>query len=127
VSSDEITLTIPRDQGFEHVAQLVLGGVAARQNLTYESLDDLAIALDALLERARDDNDVTVTLQLEERAIRAAVGPFPGTVRRELERDAGEDMGLRRVLATVVDQVEVDDREDGEWVELTKRVEHEPA
>jgi hypothetical protein len=126
MSGDRIVLTIPREEGYDHVAQLILGGVAARHNMTYESLDDLAIALDSLLERARDDDQVTVALEFEDGAIRTAVGPFPATVRGELEREIGYDVGLRRVLETVVDRVQVGDREDGQWVELTKRVAWEP-
>ena len=45
-------LTIPRDEGFGNVAQLVLAGVAARLNLTYEVLDDLGTALATLLEES---------------------------------------------------------------------------
>ena len=52
MKGDQITLTIPREQPFHEVAHLVLGGVAARLNLTFESLDDLETALDAVLERA---------------------------------------------------------------------------
>ncbi|MDQ2984391.1 MAG: hypothetical protein M3R70_10800 [Actinomycetota bacterium] len=123
MSIDEITLTIPRDEEFQHVAQLVLGGVAARMNLSYESLDDLATALDSLLEHAGQDGDVTVSLSVEKRAIRAAIGPFHGLrLSNELERGGEADLGLRRVLETVVDDVGIDTRDDGEWVELTKRV-----
>lgn len=126
MSGDEITLTIPRDEEFQEVAQLVLGGVAARANLSYEGFDDLAIALESLLERAGLEGDVTVTLHVEEGAIRTTVGPFAGSrLATELERTGADDFGLRRVLDTVVDGVEVDDRDDGQWIELTKRVQVE--
>ena len=123
MSGDEITLTIPRDEAFQHVAQLVLGGVAARVNLSYESLDDLATALESLLEHAGEDGDVTVSVRVEENAIRTEVGPFRGDrFRAALARGGEDDLGLRRVLDTVVDKVEVGERDDGQWVELTKRV-----
>jgi hypothetical protein len=50
--ADEITLTIPRQPEFRGVASFVLGGLAARLNLTIESLEDIQLALDALLARA---------------------------------------------------------------------------
>jgi len=126
MNADEITLTIPRDDAYQHVAQLVLGGVAARVNLSYESLDDLATALESLLERAGVDGDVTVSLHLEANAIRATVGPFAGSrLGGELEQRGAEDLGLWRVLDTVVDRVEIADRDDGQWIELTKRVQSE--
>jgi putative heme degradation protein len=123
MTGDEITLTIPREESFHEVAHLVLGGVAARLNLSFESLDDLETALDAVLERAADRGDVTVKLTLGERAIHASVGPFAADrLRAELAREPGDDVDLRRILDTVVDAFEVD--EDG-WLELTKEVEKE--
>ena len=123
MTGDEITLTIPREEPFHEVAHLVLGGVVARLNLTFEHLDDLETALDAVLERASDDGEVTVRLQLTDGAIVTRVGPFAADrLRAELERDAADDVTLRRVLDTVVDGYEL----DGEgWLELRKDVEHE--
>ena len=123
MTGDEIILTIPGEQPFREVAHLVLGGVAARLDLTFEGLDDLETALDAVLERASDDGEVTVRLQLTDGAIVTRVGPFAADrLRAELERDSADDVTLRRVLDTVVDGYEL----DGEgWLELTKAVEHE--
>ena len=117
--SDEITLTLPREPNFHRVAHLVLGGVAARLNLTFEHIDDLETALDAVLEQAARDGEVTLKLRIDEDAICASVGPLPvDAVRAELERD-GEGVTLRRLLDTVVDGYELDD--DG-WLELRKQV-----
>jgi hypothetical protein len=117
MTGDMITLTIPREQPFHEVAHLVLGGVAARLNLTFESIDDLETALDAVLERSPTDGEVTVELRLEDSAIVTRVGPL-GTeaLRAELERE-DEGVGLRRILDTVVDRYEL--AGDG-WLELTK-------
>lgn len=121
MTGDQITLTIPREQPFHEVAYLVLGGVAARLNLTFESIDDLETALDAVLERAAEEGDVTVQLRLEEGAIVARVGPFATDhLRTELAQDSDDEVTLRRVLDTVVDRYELDG--DG-WLELRKRVE----
>jgi len=125
MTGDEITLTIPREEPFHEVAHLVLGGVAARLNLTFESIDDLETALDAVLERAAEDGEVTVKLRLDEGAIVTRVGPFAADrLRAELERDPSDDVTLRRVLDTVVDGYELD--RDG-WLELTKGVAEAPA
>ena len=118
MTGDEIILTIPREEPFHEVAHLVLGGVAARLDLTFESIDDLETALDAVLERAAEDGDVTVQLRLADGAIVTRVGPFAADrLRAELERDTTDDVTLRRVLDTVVDSYELD--ADG-WLELTK-------
>ena len=119
--TDEITLTIPREEPFHEVAHLVLGGFAARLNLSFESLDDLETALDAVLERASSNGHVTVKLCLDEGSLLASVGPILGdALRGELEREPGDEVTLRRILDTVVDGYELDP--DG-WLELRKRVE----
>ncbi len=118
MTGDKIILTIPREEPFHEVAHLVLGGVAARLDLTFESIDDLETALDAVLERAAEDGDVTVQLRLADGAIVTRVGPFAADrLRVELERDVPDDVTLRRILDTVVDSYELD--ADG-WLELTK-------
>ena len=118
MTGDEITLTIPREEPFHGVAHLVLSGVAARLNLTFESIDDLETALQAILERAAEDGEVTVKLRLDEGAIVTRVGPFASDgLRAELESDDGDGVTLRRVLDTVVDHYELD--ADG-WLELRK-------
>jgi hypothetical protein len=125
MTGDEITLTIPREEPFHEVAHLVLGGVAARLDLTFEHIDDLETALDAVLERAAEEGDVTVQLRLTDGAIVTRVGPFADErLRSELEREVDEGVTLRRVLDTVVDRYELVG--DG-WLELTKDIAHEEA
>ncbi len=120
MSGDEIILTIPREEPFHEVAHLVLGGVAARLNLSFENLDDLETALDAVLERSTTKAEVTVKLRIEDGSIHAAVGPVAvEPLRAELEGDLGESVTLRRILDTVVDGYELD--QEG-WLELRKHV-----
>jgi hypothetical protein len=123
MTGDEIILTIPAEQPFREVAHLVLAGVAARLDLTFEGLDDLETGLDAVLERSPTDGEVTVKLRIDDGSIRAAVGPLAvEKLRAELDRDPGDAVTLRRILDTVVDGYELD--QDG-WLELSKRVESE--
>jgi hypothetical protein len=123
VTPDRIVLTIPREEGFENVAQLVLAGVAARLNFSYEVVDDLGTALETLLERRGSEGELTVELEVGEKTVKASVGPFAGHgLRGELERP-DDGVGLRRVLETVVDGFAAVEREGGDWIELEKRVE----
>jgi hypothetical protein len=119
MKGDQITLTIPRAQPFHEVAHLVLGGVAARLDLSFESIDDLETALDAVLERAALNGHITIKLRVEDEAILAAVGPLTDGVRAELEREPSEQVDLRRILDTVVDGYELDAKG---WLELRKQV-----
>jgi hypothetical protein len=121
LTGDKIAVTIPGDEGFEDVAQLVLAGVAARLELTYESLDDLGTALSTLLERRPADGALTVELEVGDGVIVANVGPFADDVVHELEQPS-EGVGLRRVLETVVDSFGATEQGDGQWVELQKLV-----
>jgi hypothetical protein len=122
VTPDEITLTIPRDRALYSVAHLVLGGLGIRLNLTIEHLEDLQLALDAVLERAREEEPVTIAVSVGEGSIETAIGPMRDGVRDELEATEGEDVGLRRILDTLVDSVELTPQEGGDWVKLTKTV-----
>ena len=125
MTPDTITLTLPSEREFQRVAHLVLGGLAVRLNLTLEALEDLQLALDGLLDSGSAEEDVTLELSVVGGAIEASVGPFlTGSVQRALEAE-DDGVGLRRVLDTVVDDVEVDEREGGDWVRLTKRVDEQ--
>jgi hypothetical protein len=121
--ADRIRLTVPRVRGYFGVAHLVLGGVAMRQNFTLEALEDLQVALDEVLEREHGDGAVTLELQVADGSLEARIGPFVGSVlRADLEPVGERELGLRRVLDSTVDGVEVETRPDGDWVLLTKAV-----
>jgi hypothetical protein len=121
VAHDEVTLTVPRERDFYPVAHLVLGGLAVRLNLTLESLEDLQVALDGLLERQDASQVVTLRVRILDRGLEAELGPFDGAgLRHDLERAPGDELGLRRILDAVVDEVRVDSRDDGAWVVLHK-------
>lgn len=120
--SDVITLTIPRAREFLSVAHLVLGGIGIRLNLTIEILEDLQLALDAILERDRQPGDVTISVRLHPNEIETEVGPLRDGVRLELAREQGEEVGLRRILDALVDGVEANDRDGGLFLTLRKSV-----
>jgi hypothetical protein len=120
-----IELRIPNERPFHGVARLVVGGLAARHNLSYEALEDVQLALVTVLEgdgyAAADE--IRVELQLEDDSIEIAIGPVYGdAVRRDLEESAGGDLGLGRLLGTLVEDAGVEAREDGDWLRLSKRV-----
>ena len=122
MSGDEISLTLPSDEAFHGVAHLVLGGLAVRLDLTFENLEDLELALDALLERTRDDDDVTVRVRMVDGELHTTVGPF-ASVRADLEQGGADDLNLSRILSAVCDSVDIDEYDGSEWVQLTKRLE----
>jgi hypothetical protein len=118
---DEFTIIIPRERPFPVVAGLVLGGIAARHEVTLDVLDDLQLALDSVLEQGdEEDGDVTVVLRVNGATIEASVGPVAAATAAELEREAGTGIGLRRLLEATVDSVAVNRRDGGAWIELRK-------
>jgi hypothetical protein len=117
--ADKITLTFPPRQNFHTITHLLLGGLAARLELTLEDLADLEIAFDAILDGTEDDGDaVTVRMAVLDGALETTVGPLSARVLERLGRDHEGELGLRRVLDSTVDDVVV----DGDSVRLTKKV-----
>ncbi len=120
-----IELRIPNERPFHGVARLVVGGLAARHNLSYEALEDLQLALVTILENDAyaAGGEVRVELEVADEAITMAIGPLNGdTVRADLQESSEGDLGLGRLLGTLVEDATVDAREDGDWLQLSKRV-----
>jgi hypothetical protein len=122
MTQDEIRLVIPAEEEFRPIAHLVIGGLALRLDLTYDSLEDLQVAIEALVGLRDDEDALTILLAADGDVLRAELGPFdPGALHDGAE--AGPDgLDLRRVLDTVTDSHEIETREDGAWVQLSKRI-----
>ena len=120
-----IELRIPNERPFHGVARLVVGGLAARHNLSYEALEDLQLALATILEgdKYSTADEICVELEVTDEAIAMAIGPVNGdTVRADLQNSVEGDLGLGRLLGTLVEDAGVEAREDGDWLRLSKRV-----
>jgi len=120
-----IELRIPNERPFHGVARLVVGGLAARHNLSYEALEDLQLALATILEgdEYSTGDEICVELEVTEEAIAMAIGPVNGdAVRADLQNSAEGDLGLGRLLGTLVEDAGVEAREDGDWLCFSKRV-----
>ena len=120
IEPDQITLTLPREPEFHNVAHLVVAGIALRLNLTLETLEDLQLALGAVLDHLepgdeRLGGEVTVAVSLEDGGLEIRVQPVD--LLDELSADGG-DIDLRRVLWAVTDDVHI----DRQTVRLTKRI-----
>ena len=125
LSADAITLSLPHAKPYHGVARLVVGGLAARLDLSYEHLEDLQLALESVLERdgyVRGDR-VTVRLLVGAEAVVLEVGPLdPTELRADLERTPDDGISLSRLLATLVDEVSLEDGDGGHHLRLEKRV-----
>ena len=120
-----IELRIPNERPFHGVARLVVGGLAARHNLSYETLEDLQLALVTVLESDgyAAAGEIRVALEVADESIAMAIGPLNGdVVRADLQNSSEGDLGLGRLLGTLVEDAGVEAREDGDWLRLSKRV-----
>ena len=118
---DEFTISIPRERPFATVAGLVIGGIVARHDVTLDVLNDLQLALDGVLERSDEDvGQVTIEIRVDNGTIATFIGPVTDSTAAELEQEAGDSLGLRRLLEAVVDSVTLSERESGSWIELRK-------
>ena len=120
MTTDEIRLVIPAEEDFRPIVHLVTGGLAARLDVTYDDLDDLQVGIEALLALRDDSDELVVSLSADDGVLHAALGPFPPEKVHAADPDGGLD--LSRVLETVCDTHEVEERDGGAWVELSKRV-----
>ena len=118
---DEFTIHIPRERPFSAVADLVVGGIAARHDVTLDVLDDLQLAIDSVLEHDEaDGREVGILLRVGGDSIEASVGPLAPTTAAALEEAVGDGLGLRRLLDMTMDSVALSERDGGAWVELRK-------
>ena len=120
-----IKLKIPRQRPYHGVARLVVGGLAARLDFSYESLEDLQLALASILEQDAYmlEPEVTVELDVGDAMLTMIVGPLNGEeLRADLEERGDDQIGLGRLLGTVTESVAVEKREDGDWLRLEKEI-----
>ncbi len=125
MSADSITLSIPNAKPFHGVARLVVGGLAARLDLSYEHLEDLQLALASVLERDGyvAGQEVTVRLVVGSDSVGMAIGPLdPAELRADLEREPADGISLSRLLSTLVDEISLEDVDGGHWLHFEKRV-----
>jgi hypothetical protein len=57
-------------------------------------------------------------MRLDAGSLETVVGPLTQRLLDEIEQDHGDELDIRRVLESTVDDIHV----DGDWVRLTKKV-----
>jgi anti-sigma regulatory factor (Ser/Thr protein kinase) len=125
--TDNITLTVPYDRPYQGVVRLVVGGLAARLELPLEELEDVQLALEALLSDDSYATGETVTVEVEvaNDGLGISVGPLERDAldaALQAEPDPERGVGLGRVLRTVMGGYEVERRDGGGWLCMRKDV-----
>src|SRR6476660_6145142 len=112
--AETVTLTIPGRPRFIGIARLFVGGLAARLDLGYETMDDVQLALESVLGKAELGEHVTLQAHLEGEGVSILVGPFahdPLGGERHPER-----LELERLLSALVAGTESKVHADGCWL-----------
>lgn len=120
---DVVSLTMPNEARFASAARTLVGGLAARLNCSYESLDDLQLAVEAVISEGTDScREITVEVAIGESGLEILMGP----VRRDILRERGASthggIPLPVLLARVVDEREVVDYCGARWLRIGKRL-----
>jgi hypothetical protein len=112
--TDVLELTVPNEHRFLPLTRLMLGGLASQFDLPYEKLDDLQLAVEAVLaEESAAESRVTLRIEAIGDAVAVSIHPPFG--------DQSE--GFERVHGTLVDSVTTVTLEDGkQWLRLEQHL-----
>jgi hypothetical protein len=109
VRMDRITLTVPPEPAFHGTLRLVVGGIGARSQLSYEQVSELQLAVESLVAHRRVQGDaIIVEADLDSGGISLLLGPF----------EPEDDPSRLRVVERLVARVAVVERDRGQWLEL---------
>ena len=111
-----IRLELPALPAFNAVGRLVVGGVASRLDFEVADIEDLQLAVEALLCRPPVHSTVTLTLEPSETDLHARLGPFVTN---------GDPKRIERMLCRLVNEAVVQDSGENEWVVI--RAARKPA
>ena len=107
-----VRLELPARNEFNAVGRLVVGGVAARLDFAVADIEDLQLAVEAVLCRTPAASTVTLTLTPSEDGLEAALGPFVVN---------GDRKRVERMLRRLVTEAVVQDVPEGQWVVIRAR------
>jgi hypothetical protein len=106
--SNAVSLAVPAGR-YTDVVRLVVGGFVSRL-LGYESLDDIQLALEAVVRSMPvDGSHVRVSVASDGEWLTLAVAGFEqGTIESRLGKVVNDGIELRTLLGRLVDTIEVD-------------------
>lgn len=106
---EHVAVTVPAGEAFRGVIRLVVGGIGSRCGLSFDHVDELQLAVDALLDhREAADEMVELDAAVGDDELVLVIGPFLRV----------DDTAGQRVTTALVDRARVIDRDGHEWVEL---------
>ena len=115
-------MTLRNERRFYGLVRLLVSGLASQFDLPYEQMDDLQLALETVLARdSHQGEEVTLRIEPGEESIVAWLRPVD-VDKHELDEGQSGQVGLGRVLANLVDVVEVVSLDGERWLYLEQRI-----
>ena len=102
-----VQLELPALPAYNAVGRLVVGGVASRLDFEVADIEDLQLAVEAVLCRTPAGSTVTLMLEPSADELEARLGPFAGN---------GDRDRIERMLRCLVSDAVVQDSGESQWV-----------
>ena len=120
-STRRVTLTLPGKRRYIGIVRLFVGGLAARLDLGYDTMDDLQLAMESVLRRLSPGGEITLETRIEDDGVSIMVGPLD---RNPLQADESrpETLELEQLLSALVAGAESITQDDGCWLRLDVRI-----
>ena len=130
-SGDTVTLRVPRERAYLSLLHMVLGGIATRQEVSFDDLDDVQLAVDSIV--TEDDGhqpDLTMTVTMGDDILTIRLAPLSNPDLHETLRlgevpvgAEGRCLDVCLMLRSLVDHYEMQDLAGGTFaVEMRKRL-----
>jgi hypothetical protein len=117
--AERITLEVPATLSALSTVRVVLGGLGARLDFSLEDLDDLFLATDGLLQAALEAEELDglqVVADVDGATLRISTGAFRSArLREQVALTPGDCIDLCTLLQRLVDDVVVDQEQDGSF------------
>jgi hypothetical protein len=113
-----VQLELPALPAYNAVGRLVVGGVASRLDFEVADIEDLQLAVEAILCRTPSGSTVTLMLEPSTDELEARLGPFAGI---------GDRDRIERMLRRLVSEAVVQDSGESQWVVIRSARRRAPA
>jgi hypothetical protein len=120
-SSRRIAITLPGERRAIGIVRLFVGGLAARLDLGYETMDDLQLAVESVLLGAPLGPAITVAAHVDGDAVSLSIGPFEHDPLEAGTDETGE-LDLEHLLAALVARAETTTEDGACWLRLDVRI-----
>ncbi|HEX5643186.1 MAG TPA: hypothetical protein VFZ86_12750 [Thermoleophilia bacterium] len=129
--AERISLEVPATLSALSTVRMVLGGLGARLDFSLEDLDDLFLATDGLLQAALEAEELDalrVRAVVDGGSLRVSAGAFRSErLRDQVALTPGDCIDLCTLLRRLVDDVVVEQEQDGSFSVVIVKNSSEPA